>query len=96
MRGSPYVRAMTWTDVTAPPILSLPSRPLENAAHALDHARVTLRRAQHAEWSSVLADSYQAELADLDAKLVWLAGLVGDCQHEWARARIAAWGAGQL
>lgn len=87
---------MTWTDVASPPILFLPSEPLDNAAVALDRARETLLRAEDLEWVSDTAEQYRAELAELDARLAGLARVISNCQLEWRRARIAAWNAGQL
>lgn len=87
---------MTWTDVTSPPALFLPSRPLEDAAGALDHAREILVRAEGLDWVSDAADHYRAELAELDLRLAGLSRVISNCHHEWARARSAAWAGGQL
>ena len=87
---------MTSINVTVPPTLYLPQRHLNDAATALDQARVDVKNAQSLDWISVAAPQYQAELAELDTRLVALASLVTTCQEEWAHARAAARVWGQL
>lgn len=87
---------MTWTDVTSPPVLLLPTHPLERAAAAIDQARTELLKAQDLEWVSVAADQYRAELSELDIGLSRLAQAVMTCQDEWTYARTAAYNWGQL
>lgn len=87
---------MTWTNVTAPPILSLPTQPLDDVAAALESARASLTQAQQLEWVSVAAHAYQVELEQIEQHLAQFAQRVADAQSAWVTARVAARAWGQL
>ncbi len=87
---------MTELSLESPPLLVLPTHPLDEAHAALGRALASVSEAQDLEWVSAAAGVYRSEIAVIEVRVRKLMVAVDWCRDDWQAARSFAWGKGQL